>query len=70
VSGHEDPNIRTPSYDRKLPDIPNDPNDLYKNSVKVRRRRFGYRDGINLENVERGEIFKKRKGKVRAKGET
>jgi hypothetical protein len=35
VSGHDDPNIRTPSYDRKLPDIPNDPNDLYKSSVKV-----------------------------------
>jgi hypothetical protein len=35
VSGHEDPNIRTPSYDRKLPDIPNDPNEVYKNSVKV-----------------------------------
>lgn len=34
VSGHEDPNIRTPSYDRKLPDIPNDPNELYKTSVK------------------------------------
>ena len=37
ISGNEDPNIRTPSYDRKLPDIPNDPNEVYKNSVKVRK---------------------------------
>jgi len=28
----EDGNVRTPSYDRKLPDIPND--DIYKNSTK------------------------------------
>jgi hypothetical protein len=46
VSGHEDPNIRTPSYDRKLPDIPNDPNDLYKNSVKVKRRRRNLETGM------------------------